>query len=159
MDYIEITWEKTAGAASYEIYRSENPDGTSASKLASVYGNLDTWRNTVSVNQQGIDFYYKVAAVNDRGNKSLETRPAYGYARVAGAPDTPSWVRLAANSGKGNSTNEIKIEWENVADAEYYAVYRYSSLDSSLTRLTPAIRIGFYENKRRASARRRIGEQ
>jgi hypothetical protein len=78
-----------------------------------------------------------ISAVNREGNKSPPTRPAYGYARVFGAPDAPQWVRLAPHSGRGHSAAEIKIEWEPSPEPDvYYAVYRSSSADSSLTRLT-----------------------
>jgi len=135
VEKIELRWERAAGADSYEIWRSDLPNGVSPSLLGIVYGN--TWfNNMVSVSEQGKDFYYMVSARNGFGNKTPLTKPAYGYARVFGAPDKPT-VRLAENSGRGHSKSEIKIEW-NAADEldAYYAVYRYSSVDSSLTRLT-----------------------
>jgi len=133
---VELRWEPSAGATSYEIFRSEFPSGVSASSLGIVRGNQTTrFNNTVSTAEQGKDFYYMVSAQNGIGNKTLQTRPAYGYARVFGAPDAPD-VSLAANSGRGQSASEITIKW-NAADEPdaYYAVYRYSNTDSSLTRL------------------------
>ena len=136
VEYIELRWDKTDGATAYEIFRSDFASGTSASSLGTVPGNQTWFRNTVSAVEQGKDFYYMVSAKNSFGNKSPLTRPAYGYARVAGAPDAPI-VRLAENSGRGHSATEIKIKWDAASETEaYYAVYRYSSLDSSLTRLT-----------------------
>jgi hypothetical protein len=53
-----------------------------------------------------------------------------------GAPDAPGNVRLVADSGRGHSRSEIKIEWDAVDETEaYYAVFRYSETDSSLQRL------------------------
>ena len=136
VEYIELRWDKTDGATAYEIFRSDFASGASASSLGTVPGNQTWFRNTVSAVEQGKDFYYMVSAKNSFGNKSPLTRPAYGYARVAGAPDAPI-VRLAENSGRGHSATEIKIKWDAASETEaYYAVYRYSSLDSSLTRLT-----------------------
>jgi hypothetical protein len=136
VDYVELRWERSSGADSYEIFRSDFPNGASASSLGIVLGNQTWFRNIVSAAEQGKDFYYQIAARNNFGNKTVLTRPAYGYSRVFGAPDAPK-VRLEVNSGRGNSTSEIKIKWEP-ADVEdpYYAVYRYTSVDSSLTRLT-----------------------
>jgi hypothetical protein len=138
VDYIDVTWDRTPGdVASYEIYRSENADGTSASMLGSALGNMTSYQNRVSESQQGKDFYYSVIAVNKFGNKSLQTKPAYGYARIFGAPDAPSSVQIVPGAGRGDSINQIKISWSpSLEPSAYFAVYRYSSLDSSLTRLT-----------------------
>jgi len=137
VEYVELRWEKTDGATSYEIFRSDFPSGASASSLGTVYGNQTWFQNKVSTAEQGKDLYYMVSAQNGFGNKSPQTNPAYGYARVLGAPDMPV-VNLAQNSGRGHSVNEIKINWKPADEPDaYYAVYRYSSLDSSLTRLTP----------------------
>jgi hypothetical protein len=136
VEHVILRWEKTAGAESYEIWRSDLPSGVSASSLGTVPGNQTWFQNMVSAAEQGKDFYYMVSAKNGFGNKSPQTRPAYGYARVFGAPDKPV-VRLAENSGRGHSASEIKIKWAAADEPEaYYAVYRYSSVDSSLTRLT-----------------------
>jgi len=136
VECVDLSWNKTDGAASYEIWRSDFPTGVSAISLGIVYGNQTWFRNIVSAAEQGKDFYYMVSAKNGFGNKSPQTRPAYGYARVFGAPEAPV-VRPAENSGRGNSTSEITVKWEASPEpGAYYAVYRYSSVDSSLTRLT-----------------------
>jgi hypothetical protein len=139
-DKVVLEWDEAPGAVSYEVWRSELPNGNSASILGTaqnvrVNGKI-RYTNTVTTTEQGRDFYYLVKAVNSFGGKALETRPAYGYARMAGAPDDPKNVRLAPSSGRGHSKTEIKIEWYAVAESDaYYAVYRYSENDSSLTRL------------------------
>jgi len=135
-EHIMVTWDQTPGADSYEIWRSRLANGTSPELLATVYGNQTWYRNMVSQAEQGVDFYYMIMAQNSFRNKTPQTRPAYGYSRVFGAPNAPENVSLAANSGRGHSTTEITIQWES-ADVEgaYYAVYRYSDVDSSLTRL------------------------
>jgi hypothetical protein len=136
-EHVELHWEKTDGATSYEIWRSDLPSGVSASLLDTVPGDRTSFKNEVSTAEQGKEFYYMVSAKNGFGNKSPQTKPAYGYARVFGAPGMPV-VYLAENSGRGQSANEIKIKWNPADEPEaYYAVYRYSSRDSSLTRLTP----------------------
>jgi len=137
VEFIEFRWDRSEGAESYEIWRSDFPNGASATLLAIVLGNQHWYQNKVSVDEQGKDFYYIVSGKNRFGNSSLQTRSAYGYARVFGAPDKPAEVKLQSNSGRGHSTSEIKIEWEPADEPEaYYAVFRFSSVDSSLTRLT-----------------------
>jgi len=133
---ITVRWDPTPGATSYEIWRSTLASGTSPTLLATVLGNQTWYRNVVSQAEQGADFYYMITAQNSYRNKTLQTRPAYGYSRVFGAPSAPGNVSLAENSGRGHSTTEIKIQWDSADVAEaYYAVYRYSDVDSSLTRL------------------------
>ena len=137
VEHVELRWNHTQGADSYEVWRSDFPNGVSPTLLAIVLGNQNWYRNVVNVAEQGKDFYYMVTAISRYGNRSLQTRPAYGYARVAGAPDMPANVRLQDNSGRGNSRTEIRISWDVAEEpGAYYAVFRYSSVDSSLTRLT-----------------------
>ena len=136
-DRVVLNWEHTQGAVAYEIWRSNHPDGSSPINLGQVQGNLNSFQNNVSTAEQGRDFYYMVRARNRFGNYSMFTRPAYGYARMFGAPNPPANVRFALNSGRGNSRTEMRIEWDPVLDEDiYYAVFRFSSADSSLTMLT-----------------------
>jgi len=140
-DFVEVYWDEAPGAVSYEILRSTLSNGQSYSILGTIQNVLNNgkirYKNNVSPAEQGVDFYYMVRAVNSFGNSTLITRPAYGYARMFGAPDAPKNVKLAVNSGRGHSLTEIKIEWDPVAEGDaYYAVYRYNENDSSLTRLT-----------------------
>jgi len=137
VDYVELRWDLSAGAESYEIWRSDLPNGAAASLLGTVLGNQSWYQNKVSAAEQGKDFYYMVIARNSFGNKTLQTRPAYGYARIFGAPSAPANVRLDDSIGRGQSKNTIKIIWDEADEADvYYAVLRYSSADGSLTRLS-----------------------
>jgi len=140
-DFIELRWDHSEGSDSYEVWRSDFSSGSSATLLGIVLGNQNWYRNNVSPAEQGKDFYYMVRARNKFGNQSLLTRPAYGYAKVFGAPDAPHNVRLEKEngdpSGRGHSKSEISIKWDKDESPDaYYAVFRYSSIDSSLTRLT-----------------------
>jgi len=138
-EHIMVTWDPVPGADSYEIVRSRQEDGSSASTLATVRGSQTTWyRNVVNETEQGVDFYYMITAKNSFGNKTPQVGPAYGYSKVFGAPEAPENVRFSPEeySGRGYSKTEITIKWDAVAEPEaYYAVYRYSSIDSSLKKL------------------------
>ena len=133
-DYIEVRWEAAADAVSYEIWRSSSEKGIPAS-LGTVSSNQNYYRNEIDKADQGVDFFYIITAKNRFDNVSLQTRPAMGYAKQEGSPDNPV-VRRTAGYGRGNSSSTARIEWNDVDDAEYYEVYRYSNVDSSLTRLT-----------------------
>ena len=148
IEHVELRWEHSAGAESYEIWRSDFESGVSATLLGKVLGNQNWFQNKVSEVEQGKDFFYMVTAVNRYGNKSLQTRPAYGYARIFGAPNKPGNVRFDVGSGRGNSKNEIKIVWDADDDPNvFYAVFRYSSVDTSLTRLTEKTLNAFWDDK------------
>jgi len=136
VEFVELRWDRCDGAEAYEIWRSDLANGASASLLSTVLGNQNWYRNNVSPAEQGKDFYYMIRARNRFQNYTLYTRPAYGYARIFGAPDSPKNVKLDDNSGRGHSKNTINIKWDAVTETgAYYAVFRYSSIDSSLTRL------------------------
>jgi fibronectin type 3 domain-containing protein len=130
---IRLEWTPVNKAAAYMVYRSGSEYGDSPTLLDRVQGT----RYTDSIDgdaEQGKEFYYSVAAVNSAGVSSVASSLAMGYSLMEGAPEPPD-VRLAAGSGRGNSTSEIKIEWDPVAAADYYVLYRYSSTDSTLVRL------------------------
>ena len=142
VEYVELSWEPAQGANSYEVWRSDFTNGVSASQLAIVPNVIKDGKiwftNNVSALEQGKDFYYFVTARNSFGNRSLQTRPAYGYARMFGAPDDPKNVKVV--DGRGHSTTAITVQWDKVdEDDAYYAVYRYSEEDSSLIRLADKI--------------------
>jgi len=133
--YVKLEWDKTPGAKSYEIFRSDIEDDKYPEPLKVVLANQN-WYQDNAVPEQGKDYYYTVVARSTFDKESLRTNPAYGYTRAPGAPSQPT-VELAAGSGKGNSTSEIKIKWETSFEPDvYYAVYRYSSVDSSLTKVS-----------------------
>lgn len=137
VEFVQLTWEHTDDVVYYEIWRSDLASGVSSSLLDTVTADRNWYENKVTKAEQGKDFYYMVAAVNRFGNRTLQTRPAYGYAKVEGAPDKPGNVRLKSGSGRGHDKDKIEIEWDEVNEADvYYAVFRYSNVDSSLTRLT-----------------------
>jgi hypothetical protein len=132
--HVRVSWDRTESAVSYEIWRSASERGVPA-LLGSIPSNQNYYINNIDKDDQGKEFFYIITAKNSFGNVSLQTRPAMGFARVEGSPDAPD-VRRSAGHGRGNSVRETRIEWDPVDDAEHYAVYRYSSADSSLTRLT-----------------------
>jgi fibronectin type 3 domain-containing protein len=134
---IMVTWEKVEKAASYIIYRSDSKDGVPFGEVGRTQGNMGSYQNNIPGENRGKEYYYFVAGVSGSGSSSLKSTDAYGYTLVEGAPGVPQGGDLAAGYGRGNHTDRIKIEW--IADSTpgaFYAVYRYSSEDSSLTRLT-----------------------
>jgi fibronectin type 3 domain-containing protein len=131
---IALVWSPVNRAAAYTVYRSDYESGASPYRIDRVSGSR--YRNIISEDEQGREYYYTVTAENSSGAVSVSSSLAMGFALMAGAPEAPENVRLAPGSGRGNHLDQIAIEWDAVPEASYYAVYRYSSADSALTRLT-----------------------
>jgi fibronectin type 3 domain-containing protein len=131
---IVLEWGAVDKAAAYRVYRSDFENGASPYQLARVNG--PRYVNNILEAEQGREFYYSVAAETASGELSVASGLAMGFSLMAGAPDQPEDAGLAPDSGRGNGTSQIKIEWASVADADYYIVFRYSSEDAALTRLT-----------------------
>lgn len=140
-DSITVYWDEVPNAKSYQIWRGVNSNGTSMELIATINGTKDNltqklfYKNKVDFSEQGIEFYYKVIPVNESGIESVSSPLAMGFSLMAGAPVAPSTVTVTNGRGTKNS---IEISWSTVtADGEVkYAIYRTSSVDSSLTQLT-----------------------
>lgn len=129
LNEINITWNPVENATSYVIYRSRNPDGTSATRIGTRPSNRQTYTDKVSPEERGVKFYYLIYSSNKNNVLSAASDPALGFARVPGAPAKPSGVtasRAASPSGG------IQISWTPSGGATKYSVYRSSSLSSSL---------------------------
>lgn len=140
-DSITVYWDEVPNAKSYQIWRGVNSNGTGMELIATINGTKDNLtqklfhKNKVDFSEQGIEFYYKVIPVNESGIESVSSPLAMGFSLMAGAPVAPSTVTVTNGRGTKNS---IEISWSTVtADGEVkYAIYRTSSVDSSLTQLT-----------------------
>lgn len=133
---IAVQWEPAAGAQTYRVYRSETENASSAVYIASVYGNRTAYTDKIPEAQQGVEFYYYIYAVSASNSQSIAGNAAMGFAKVEGAPDAPENVCIT--DGRAGTT--ITVEWDP-ADAEEevsYIIYRTSSQDATMTRLTAA---------------------
>ena len=144
-DKITIYWDEVKNAKSYQIWRGVNSNGTGMEKISTVSPTLDEstqkliYTNKIDTNEQGIEFYYKVIAINEADNEAINSPLAMGYSLMAGAPVAPKNVKVSNGRGTKNS---IEITWDEViADGEVnYTIYRTSSIDSSLTQVAPEIK-------------------
>ncbi len=136
-NYIDITWQKSAGAIRYEIYRSENEDGANSSKVGTVTANMSSYRDTAVSSFKGADLYYTVCSVGTIGEKSVVSPVALGYTLLPGAPKGVEKVRVT--KGHGDSANSIEIEWDSIVDTSgaeiTYTIYRSSSESSTMKKL------------------------
>lgn len=140
--YIEITWNQSAGAVRYEIYRSEREDGTNSAKVGTVTAGSASYKDDKVSSFKGSDLFYTVSSINMIGEKSVVGPVALGYTLLPGAPGAVQNVRV--KSGHGESAKSIEIEWEpseeSSEDGEItYTVYRSSSESSTMKKLKDKI--------------------
>lgn len=133
-EYISVSWSRVTGAASYIIYRGTQSNGFGMEKLDEVRGNKTSYKNELSANEKGQEFYYKVCAVLSDGSESAFTGLALGYSAKEGAPESPKNVHV--ENGKAVSVDKLTIMWDPFSKTGYdikYAVYRTSNNDTIYT--------------------------
>lgn len=113
---ITLGWDSVDSADSYKLYRSSSSEGTYTEIVD---------QSTRSYTDTGLDadttYYYKVSAVNAYGTSDLSTDVS-GQTDTLSPPDIPTGLTV-------NSTSQttIALEWNEVAEAESYTLYRSSS--------------------------------
>lgn len=134
-EYIEVTWIKSSGTTRYEIYRSENEDGTNSTRVGTVTSDMDKYKDEAVSSYGGKDLFYTVCAVSsETGERSVPSSVALGYTLLPGAPKAASNVRVT--KGHGDSPKSIEIEWDSIeGDGITYTVYRSSSESSTMRKL------------------------
>ena len=122
---ILVTWQKAAGAHSYQVYRKTA--GTGWKCIAKNIHDTE-WKDIDAA--KGTKYIYTVRAVADDGT----TRGGYDKtgkpATVTKNPTTPAIVTLGkAVAGKGS----ITVTWSYTADARTYRVYRKAAGETKWT--------------------------
>jgi fibronectin type 3 domain-containing protein len=111
---IDLTWNPSAGATSYSIYRGTAPGAEGATPVGTT--TTDSFSDTGLAN--GTGYYYTVAASNAAGTsaKTAETNTVPTAAVVA--PPVPFGVVITPASG------QINLQWTYEENATSYRVYR-----------------------------------
>ena len=122
---ILVTWQKAAGAHSYQVFRKTANTGWQ--RIAKNIHDTE-WKDIDAV--KGTKYIYTVRAVADDGT----TRGAYDKtgktATVTKNPTTPADVTLGkAVAGKSG----ITVTWSYAADARMYRVYRKAAGETKWT--------------------------
>jgi fibronectin type 3 domain-containing protein len=120
-----IRWNAVTGAHGYAIYRSETA-GQQGSQIASVFAPDVNYFDTapqIGGLKAGVTYYYTVRAMTAdlaQGNPSAQ----------AAAPPPPAPQPLPAPTGvfAVRASNSASVEWNAVAGAHGYAIYRSESL-------------------------------
>ena len=111
---IDLTWNPSAGATSYSVYRGTAPGGEGATPVGTT--TTDSFADTGLAN--GTGYYYTVAASNAAGTsaKTAETNTVPSAAVVA--PPVPFGVVVTPSAG------QINLQWTYEENATSYRVYR-----------------------------------
>ncbi len=139
--FIRLNWDSVENTSMYMIYRSEEVDGSNASLVSTQRGNITTWKDTVSSDRQGIQYYYKIIPVSKNGEQAVESSLAMGYALTAGAPGAPTISGISRGTER-----TITLTWDGVsastssgatiaASSMRYDIYRKTSADSTLKKI------------------------
>ena len=123
---IKVKWEPVTGAASYRVYRGL--DTSSMERIGTTYGNITEYVDTVSAANQGVEYYYKITAVNGLYNESQRSSEALGYALKEGAPVAPDTSTIT--NGLAQSKTSLYVTWSSTGDSSTtYSLFRTSSVD------------------------------
>ena len=111
---IDLTWNPSAGATTYSIYRGTAPGAEGATAVGTTTS--DSFTDTGLTN--GTGYYYTVAASNTGGAsaKSAETNTVPTAAVVA--PPVPFGVVITTAPG------QIHLQWTFEENATSYRIYR-----------------------------------
>ena len=115
---VTVSWEKITGASGYRVYRRES-ESDGWTQIATTSTPSYTDKNA----EEGQTYYYTARAYHGSVLSTYELFPGIT-------------VLVCPEFTMTNSTNGVTIEWEEVAGAQTYRVYRRTSATGSWTQLT-----------------------
>lgn len=111
---VKISWNKSANADGYVIYRATSKNGT-YKKVADV--KADAVSYTDSGLTYGKTYYYKVKAYCKNGDETL-------YSEDSSVISVKLTLGKTTLSSAANSSSGVELKWSKVAGATGYYVYR-----------------------------------
>ena len=131
-DKVRVTWNSVSGATAYEVWRSNDSDSSSASKLGdstiSPFGDSSV--------TPGTTYYYWVKARNDCGTSDFSLSDS-GYAHTTTPPPPPPppsctvpSAPTSVSATDGTYNDHIIVTWDSASDATDYEVWRNTSNNS-----------------------------
>ena len=144
---IKISWDAVDNADFYRIYRGIST--VSMERIGTTYASQREFINSVTSAEQGVEYYFKVTAVNKLGIESERSSEALGYALKEGAPIAPETVTVT--NGIAKSKNSLNITWSAVSVSEEssltYSLYRTSSVNSVYTLIKSGLTLNSYTDQ------------
>jgi fibronectin type 3 domain-containing protein len=115
---ITVLWDSVAETNHYQIYRGTNSDASDRSEISSPtstsYADTGLGSNTT--------YYYWIKACNAQGTCSNFSQASSATTSL----NAPKNIHLNVNS-----TSQITVSWDSVADANYYEIYRATISNTS----------------------------
>ena len=111
---IDLTWNPSAGATSYSVYRGTAPGAEGATPIGTT--TTDSFTDTGLTN--GTGYYYTVAAVNAAGTSAKTAETNTVPTAVVVTPPVPFGVVVTPSSG------QIQLQWTYEENATGYRIYR-----------------------------------
>ena len=112
-DSVNLSWDEVNDATSYNIYRNSS---LIASPTTSAFNDTNLADGT---------YLYEVSAVDDAGESTSKASVSATVNNIP--PDAPTNLNASVNA------DNVNLNWDTVADATSYNVYRDSSLIASPT--------------------------
>jgi fibronectin type 3 domain-containing protein len=110
---VTINWSSSAGATSYNIYRSTTSGGEGTTVWANVSSGLSYTDSAVT---NGTAYYYTVAAVNSAGTSAQSSQ-------VTATPE-PSLPAVPTGVTAAGASGSVTVSWSAVSGATSYKIYR-----------------------------------
>src|ERR1700733_7297586 len=111
---IDLTWNPSAGATSYSVYRGTTPGGEGATPVGTT--TTDSFADTGLAN--GTGYYYTVAASNAAGASAKTAETNTVPTAAVATPPVPFGVVVTTSSG------QINLQWTYEENATSYRIYR-----------------------------------
>ena len=130
---ILVSWQSVSGASSYNIYRSSSANGS-----YSLIGTASTtsYRDSSPISGNN---YYKVSAVNNKGESQQSSYAVCNYTDGGGSSTTPNVPNAPTDVTVSNEGNNylpsIRISWSSVSNATSYNIYRSSSANGAYSQI------------------------
>lgn len=130
---LQLSWEESSNAASYQVYRSTSEDG-GYQKVGEVTKNSFS---DISV-EEGVTYYYKIRAISPEGKKT-------SYSSVhSGMP----LARPEISSVVSQAGGKLKLKWKSVNGAEKYDIYRSETIDGKYKKIASTTDRTYTDKKR-----------
>ena len=120
---VRLSWNASAGASSYAVYRGTKESASKAAYLGTV--TVPRYADTAAV--PGVDYRYFVKAKNDSGSSAFSDG-AWGW-RALAAP-----LNLVASDGLEDL---VKVSWNQSEGASFYRVWRAEGVDGEPEPVSP----------------------
>lgn len=114
---VSVSWNASAGATSYNLYRGTTSGGEGATPIVTGIASTSYTDNAVT---NGITYYYKVSATNSAGTSALS-------AEVSATPIAPQQLIITSGPTATAGTTSATIKWVTNAPANSVVYYGTNS--------------------------------